>query len=457
MKVLRQAKENKKLVFLIVSTAVFMLLAVIWVYHIKVLNAPKVYSDGFGYFVYLPAIIHNDFTFSFVEGWEHPLSLNLVDGGLLNKYPVGVAIMESPFFFAAHLVSLLRDAITGSFTATGYSNLYQYAILFGGIFYWIIGTIILYALLTRYLHFSKNVSVIACALITYATNLFHYASYDACFSHIYSYALFNIFLYYLCWYEEREIHNHEKNKLYQTCIFGLLAGLIFMVRNTNIIFVVTYIFYGVRDWSTFKQRIRKIIAPKRAIPIVITGFITLLPQLCYWHAITGKWFVYSYGSNEPFYWGKPQIGNFLFSVRKGLLFWCPILLLAIIGMIYAYKRRQQLYTGLIIFIVLILYISSAWWCWYYGGSFGQRVAVDFIGVFAIFIAYLYSYIEKQMVRGDKSLKFKMIQVGTYAYSGICLVWNLVCMFAYWYRILPSDKATWATVGNILEWVGSLFP
>lgn len=103
MKVLRQAKENKKLVLLIVSTAVFMLLAVIWVYHIKVLNAPKVYSDGFGYFVYLPAIIHNDFTFSFVEGWEHPLSLNLVDGGLLNKYPVGVAIMESPFFFAAHL------------------------------------------------------------------------------------------------------------------------------------------------------------------------------------------------------------------------------------------------------------------------------------------------------------------------------------------------------------------
>lgn len=456
MKIYNQVKENKKLVLFIASTVILMLFAVVWVYHIKVLNAPKVYSDGFGYFVYLPAIIYKDFTFSFVEGWEHPLTLNLVDGGMLNKYPVGVAIMESPFFFVAHLLSLLRDAVTGSFTATGYSNLYQYAILVAGIFYWVLGTSVLYALLVKYLHFSKDVSVITCVLVTYATNLFHYASYDACFSHIYSYALFNLFLYYLCWYEERARNKNESNKLYQTCIFGLLAGLIFMVRNTNIIFVVTYVFYGVKDFTTLKQRAKEIIAPKRAVPIVITGFITLLPQLCYWHAITGKWFVYSYGSNEPFYWGNPQIVNFLFSVRKGLLFWSPILLLALIGMLYAYKKRQQLYTGVIVFLVLILYVSSAWWSWYYGGSFGQRVAVDFMGVFAIFIAYLYTYIEKQAALKNSSIKFRIVRIGIYTYSGICMIWNFVCMFAYWYRILPSDKATWETVINILEWVGKKF-
>ena len=124
-------------------TAFLMLCSIIWVYHVKVLNAPKVYSDGFGYYLYLPAVIHGDFSFSFIEGWEHPFDLMEVDGGKIDKYPVGVAIMESPFFFLAHVVCLLRDALTGSMTATGYSNLYQYMVLFGGVLYWTAGAILL--------------------------------------------------------------------------------------------------------------------------------------------------------------------------------------------------------------------------------------------------------------------------------------------------------------------------
>ena len=85
------------LLFLL-TTAFLMVCSIIWVYHIRVLNGPKVYSDGFGYFVYLPALIYGDFDFGFVEGWEHPLKLIEAAGGYVNKYPVGVAVMESPFF-----------------------------------------------------------------------------------------------------------------------------------------------------------------------------------------------------------------------------------------------------------------------------------------------------------------------------------------------------------------------
>lgn len=441
--------ENIKFILLLSITTFLMLISIVWVYHFKVLNAPKVYSDGFGYYVYLPAITHGDFTFSFTEGWEHPLGLKQVEGGMINKYPVGTAIMEAPFFLMAHIICLLKDTLTGSYTATGYSNLYQYAILIAGIFYWAVGTTFLYRLLTKYLGFSKNVSVIVCGLITYATNLFHYASYDACFSHIYSYALFNTFLLYLCWYEKREAEG--KNRIAHTCLFGVLAGLIFMVRNTNIVFVITYILYGVKSFSSLKQRLLTVLKPKRAIPIILTGFATLLPQLCYWHAATGHWFVYSYGNDEPFYWLRPALGNFLFSIRKGLFFWCPFLLLAVVGMIYAYRRRQQLYTGLVCFLVLIIYISSAWWCWYYGGAFGQRVSVDFLGVFAIFIAYLFSYLEQEK-KGVKTVRYRVSKAAIVVYSAGCVLWNLICMLAYWYRVLPSDGATWEHVGNIVKWV-----
>lgn len=462
---MREKQENKKninklfywlwqeraLIIFLAMTAVLMLCSIVWVYHIKVLNAPKIYSDGFGYFAYLPALIYRDFSFSFIEAgkWDHTLKLIEASGGLVDKYPVGVAILESPFFFAAHLISLLRDALTGSVTATGYSNLYQYMILCGGVCYWVFGTVLLYLLLTRYLGFSRKVSLLSCIVITYGTNLFHYASYDACFSHVYSYFLFCAFLYYLCWYEKRDVEG--RNRIWQTCMFGFLAGLIFMCRNTNILFVLTYVFYGVTNWETLKARMVTILQPVRAVPIVLTGCVTIFPQLLYWHTATGHWFLYSYG-NEAFYWLSPQLGNFLFSVRKGLFFWSPVLLLALSGIIIAYKKREKLYTGLVIFFILIVYVSSAWWSWYYGGSFGQRVAVDFMCLFAIFIAVILQSLEARRQQSGSSYGYKLMVGAVYGYCGICIAWNLICMVAYWYRVLPSDGADWNTIRNIAEMV-----
>ncbi|MDE7259181.1 MAG: hypothetical protein K2N77_08100, partial [Lachnospiraceae bacterium] len=156
--------------------------------------------------------------------------------------------------------------------------------------------------------------------------------------------------------------------------------------------------------------------------------------------------------DEPFYWLAPQLGNFLFSVRKGLFFWSPVLLLAIIGMVVAYKMREKLYTGLIVFFLLIVYVSSAWWSWYYGGSFGQRVAVDFMCLFAVFIAALLSRLETWRQQDGRNGSYRLVAGAVYGYCGICIVWNLICMIAYWYRVLPSDGADWNTVRNIVDMI-----
>lgn len=85
MKDKRSLNNNKYVdiffMLFILITVFLMPCSIIWVYHVRVLNAPKVYSDGFGYYVYLPALIYRDFTFGFVEGWEHPLTLISVGGG----------------------------------------------------------------------------------------------------------------------------------------------------------------------------------------------------------------------------------------------------------------------------------------------------------------------------------------------------------------------------------------
>lgn len=359
--------------------------------------------------------------------------------------------MESPFFFTAHVVSLLRDALTGSFTTTGYSNWYQYFALFGGIVYYGIGTVLLYGLLIRYLNISRKTACITCILITYGTNLFHYASYDAGFSHVYSYMILTLFLYYLCWYEERD--RVDQNNILHTCVFGILAGIIFLIRNVNIIFVVIYILYGVTDRESLKKRFFIVLNPKRAVPIIVAGVVTIMPQLFYWHAATGHWILYSYGGNEPFYWLQPELINFLFSVRKGLFFWNPILIVPIIGIIYAYKNRNKLYTGMVLFLVMFIYLSSAWWCWYYGGSYGQRVAVDCMCVFAVFTAVLLNGLHMQQLKkaGTRNA-LRYVEIAVYGYCCICVIWNCICTLAYWYRVIPSDGATWQHMQAIIRWL-----
>lgn len=259
------------------------------------------------------------------------------------------------------------------------------------------------------------------------------------------------FLYYLCWYEERE--KNGLNKIRHTCVFGFLAGCIFLVRNVNIIFVVIYILYGARDFKTLKGRVHTVLRMKRVIPIVLTGLVTIIPQLAYWYSQTGHLIVYSYGDNESFYWLKPEILNFLFSVRKGLFFWNPILLISVAGMVYTYKRRDKLYFGLTTFSVTAVYVSSAWWAWSYGGSYGQRVAVDFMCVFAIFMAYLFKGAEEKRTRSVcAGIRKYAAEVILYGYCAICVILNGINMLAYWYRIIPWDGAVWEDVRNAVDWV-----
>jgi len=57
---------------------------------------------------------------------------------------------------------------------------------------------------------------------------------------------------------------------------------------------------------------------------------------------------------------------------KGLLFYCPILLLSFIGIWYMYKKFKA-ESILIIFVFLaFLILNSSWWQWWGGASFGPR-------------------------------------------------------------------------------------
>ena len=112
-------------------------------------------ADARGYHAYLPALfIHGDLNFGFFDAMEREKYNNpdifydyrtAPTGRTINKYFVGTALCEAPFFLVAHVWTLA----TGG-DADGYSKPYVMAINLAAIAYILLGLFSLNAVLLRF-------------------------------------------------------------------------------------------------------------------------------------------------------------------------------------------------------------------------------------------------------------------------------------------------------------------
>jgi len=198
-------------------------------------------GDGRGYHIYLPAIfLHGELSSNnFVE--DTYFSQNLTKPGFfhsqrnqegervfVNKYNIGVAVMQLPFFFVGHLLTLWYGLPT-----TGYS--YYYAILIGlaGLIYGIIGLYFLQKVLIK--NFGVAIAIWTTIAIYLGTNLFVYATTGTTRVHVFVFCLFSIYLYLISkWYECPNIKH--------SVLLGINMGLILLVRSTGVIFLTNSLF-----------------------------------------------------------------------------------------------------------------------------------------------------------------------------------------------------------------------
>ncbi len=145
---------------------------------------------------------------------------------------------------------------------------------------------------------------------------------------------------------------------------------------------------------------------------------------------TGNWFVWSYGE-EGFYWSNPQIVEVLFGFRKGWLVYTPLIVLGLFALPLIYKKNKEQFISLTFFLVVLIYIVSSWWNWFYGSSFGQRSFVDFYAIIAFLLAILLDSIyEKKLL----SIFTKTLIIGFVAL-------NLFQSFQYKENIISSWDMT----------------
>jgi len=355
------------------------------------------YGDALGYYIYLPAtfiygnLAHVDSlpdNKNIPEGILNDIrtrpanqAASVVNGHFINQYTYGVALLEAPFFLSAHLY----ESVTGK-DANGYSETYNYAIKLSAVVYAFLGMLICYKVVRRY--FNENQSLIAVILILLGTNLFWFTLCQVGMSHV---PLF--FLYALLIYQSMRIH--ERPSALNFIIAGSIAGLITIIRPTDIICLIIPLLFNVYNKRTLKDKATFLKRNVQGLLIFALGFlIPLIPQLLYWNAYTGQFFYYSYGS-QSFDWKHPKIIEGLFYFKNGWLPYSMVMIFSLLGL-FCYRYIKPWLLCLLLVFPLYVYIIYSWYCYNYINGLGSR---PMIHIYPLMILPLAAFIKFVSTRG----------------------------------------------------------
>lgn len=102
------------------------------------------------------------------------------------------------------------------------------------------------------------------------------------------------------------------------------------------------------------------------------------------------------------------------------------------------KNKFEFFS-LMIFLILTVYMLSAWWMWYYGGSFSSRVMVEYLPYFGILLAVLTTWLRKRIAKsilvGLIAFTILLNQVQTLQYRYFFIHWSEMNKEKYWHTFM----------------------
>ncbi len=374
-----------------------------------------VVHDVISYYGYLPAtFIYHDLTFGFVA--KDPAAFlgkianyQTADGKPFQKMTMGLAFLYLPFFLLGHLFAWLSGA-----PMDGFSEPYMFVLLFAALFYVTAAFWVLRRLLLQYV--PDATAALVLFTLGFGTNLFFYTTLESAMSHAFNFSLFTFFV---C----LAVRWHQKATVRNSLLIGLVYGLISLIRPTNALVVLFFLFY---DFTSLQAQFRKFTSQwKNILLIILMSFLVVLPQLLFWKYNTGQWLFYSYGK-EGFFFDHPQIWRGLVSYRKGWLLYTPLMLFGVAGLFFLRKQFKAFRLAIPLFFVINIYVIFSWWDWTYGGSFGSRPMIDSYAMMGIAMAAVFDRIRQLRPVFNKVLiilvlllsAFNLFQTAQYKYAAI---------------------------------------
>ncbi len=288
--------------------------------------------------------------------------------GTINVHPIGESILLIPFFFVGYVLAFCMGS-----PLSGVSAPFQASLSLAAIVYVLVGLYFLKKLLIVNGH-SVKTSLLIITLVLFGTNVFNYTIFEAAMSHVYSFALISLFLFF----SHQYVANLSTKNLY---LSFLTLGIITLVRPNNVLILFS-VFFWMKNWEHFKQVALKTFQSKHFYLAVVLTLSIAAIQNAVWFYQSHQWFHQTYKA-DGFYWTNPQIFKMLFGFDNGFFIYTPLCFVFLLGFILLYKRQRFAFWSGIIFLSGLVYFFASYWAYTYFDGLGIRVLVDYYALFAI--------------------------------------------------------------------------
>jgi hypothetical protein len=154
----------------------------------------------------------------------------------------------------------------------------------------------------------------------------------------------------------------------------------------------------------------------------VTAAIVFIPQLVAYRVITGQ-FGPSKVVASKFTWTSPNALNVLFSPEHGLIPWTPVVVVALLGLAFLWRRDRLLTAALALAFFVQVYVAGSFLTWQSAGSFGQRRFINSTSIFVLGLVALLSWL---LARGVPRWALG-------ALAALLVAWNggLLIQYALW--------------------------
>ncbi|MFN8166420.1 MAG: glycosyltransferase family 39 protein [Bacteroidia bacterium] len=327
--------------------------------------------DVTSYYLYLPmTFIYNDIgmknhaiTDSIFNKY-HPSptfyqAFDYENGNKVMNYTCGFAYAYSPFFFIADFW-----AKHSAYPRDGFSFPYQFSIGIGVLLYILGGWIFVRKILLNY--FSDHVAALVMIFVAFGTNYFSEAINNYLQPHAMLFSAYALFIYCI-------IRWHQVQLKKYLIVGGLMMGWMVLSRPSEILCVLIPLLWNVYDKDSLTRK-WKLVSGNfgQILLLIICAFVVFIPQFIYWKAVTGHAIFFSYQHTEGFDFAHPHFLQVLFSFKKSLLVYTPILVFPLAGMFILYRRKKEIFFAVLAYGLMNFMLLGCWAAWWNGGSFGMR-------------------------------------------------------------------------------------
>jgi hypothetical protein len=367
---------------------------------------------------------------------------------------LGSALLWSPFYAVADVVVRVRHAMGDtSIAADGYSKPYIAAVAYGSAVYgWL--SLVLTMMIVRRLFGERPgatgaggmpLPLVAAITVWIGTPLFFYMYIAPPMSHACS--AFATALFVLVWLRVR-----ERWSLGGMIALGALAALLAMVREQDVFVAIGP---GV-DWLvTFARRVRAGNARDtrgggwmqmivNAAAFAVAFAIVFAPQLMAYFTLNGR-----LGPSQlvarKMSWTSPHGLQVLGSPEHGLLFWTPLILLSLAGLVCLvfvrgddgdHVDRPLIGICLVLMVATQIYVAGCVESWTVAGAFGQR---RFVGSSAIFAVGLVAFLRALPAAASATAAARWPRRTAMAAVALAVWWNLALMAQFGAGLMDRQR------------------